>query len=197
MNDDQKRHAYEGWAIVQQMGHVTIAGYVTETQLAGFGVLSVAIPDGDRTIQQLIPASTLYSLTWVGENEARLAARRHPVEPISEWDIRTELRERIEREERESIEQRALRAAEHKQRDAATEERRRIVDILSDTRRFASRVTLEAGSETRTADLQDAANALIDTIDAHLTTHPQPARQSFGSSYTSADDEDELKDLPL
>jgi len=107
MNDE--RQPRSGWAVVEVMGHVTIAGYVTETTIAGAGVLAVAVPDGDRTVEQLISPTSLYRLTWVGEDEARLVARKHPVQVIDDWTIRQETRAQIEKEERDSIEQRVRR----------------------------------------------------------------------------------------
>lgn len=135
MSDDKQGRS--GWAVVSQMGHVTLAGFVTETTLAGFGVLSVAIPDGDRTIEKLIPPSTLYDLTWVGESEARQVARRSPVQVIDDWTIRQEVRAKIESEERESIEQRARRLVEGDIRDKSAEERQKVLDILSDAKAVA------------------------------------------------------------
>lgn len=139
--DTNERNGYKGWAIVQQMGHVTIAGYVTETMLAGHGVLSVAIPDGDRTIEKLIPPSTLYDLTWVGEAEARSVAKKHPAQVIDDWTIRQEIRERIETEEKGRIEQRAKLDAEQEYQARAREDRDRVLDILSDAKAVAKVVS--------------------------------------------------------
>lgn len=198
MNDEKK--TYAGWAIVQQMGHVKIAGYVTEARLAGFGVLSVAIPDGDRMVEKLIPPSTLYDLTWVGEEEARLVAKRHPIEPVAEWDVRQEVRERITQEERDSIERTVRRAADGEHQTQAAEERRRVIEILSDAKavaRTAAEVLPEGDFEL------EAANRLVEAIDAYARDSHQrlrgeqpPARTYSGGGYDDDRYEDDDDDGP-
>lgn len=195
MSDTNERTGFEGWAIVQQMGHVKIAGYVTEVQLAGFGVLSVAIPDGDRMVQKLIPPSTLYDLTWVGEAEARFVAKRSPIEPVSEWDIRQEARERIEQNERESIETRTRRTVEREQQDAARAERRRVLDILSDAKAVAQTVVGAVTESTlaSVSDLQAAtANRLMTDIDTYCEESHQRLRgEPQAMTYAGGVDDDD------
>jgi len=36
---------YEGWAILELMGHRRLAGYVRETELAGAGVIRLDVPE--------------------------------------------------------------------------------------------------------------------------------------------------------
>lgn len=159
----EERTPREGYAVIQQMGHVTLAGYVTETTLAGHGILSVAIPDGDRTIEKLIPPSTLYDLTWVGEEEARLVAKRHPVQVIDDWTVRQEAREQIEREERESIEKQVRRQVAIDQADGMRKERGRVLDVLSPARAVAKAVSEGCLGEEHKND----ATVLVQAIDAY------------------------------
>lgn len=66
-----------GWAIVELMGHRTLAGYVTETTLAGFGMLRIDIYPGEATepiASPMHPPSALYGLTPCTEDRARRAA---------------------------------------------------------------------------------------------------------------------------
>lgn len=185
MTDDQKPKAYEGWAIVQQMGHVTLAGYVTETQLAGFGVLSIAIPDGVRTVQQLIPPSTLYSLTWVGEEEARTAARYNKIEPVQEWTIRQEIRAKLEQDEAESIEQRIRRTVAREQQEASDRERHRTADLLN-----------QALSVAQSVETPESA-ALIQAIETYADEARPSARHHtthFVSTYHDDQDDRDPED---
>lgn len=109
MNEETK---YEGWAVLELMGHVKLAGFVTEGQLAGQGMLHLAIPDGmGGNFEQYIPPASLYRMTTVSESIARRVARQamERAFPVTEWDVRTEIREKIAAEEREDIEKRVRR----------------------------------------------------------------------------------------
>lgn len=84
--------AFEGFAIVEQMGHKTIAGYVRQVELAGVALLRVDVPDGDKPIEeacatQFIHASTLYALTPTAEAIVRKVAARTRVSPAATWGV--------------------------------------------------------------------------------------------------------------
>ncbi len=80
-----------GWAIVEQMGHKTIAGFVSEVQLAGVPMLRIDVPahdpEGDPVATQFIHASTLYALTPTAEAIVRQIAKRTRVEPAATWGL--------------------------------------------------------------------------------------------------------------
>jgi len=72
--------SFSGWAIVEQMGHKTIVGHVSEQLVAGVPLLRIDVPglDGstDPKATQFIHTSTLYALTPTTEAIARKAAAR-------------------------------------------------------------------------------------------------------------------------
>lgn len=110
MSEESK--GYAGWAVLELMGHVKLAGFVTEVQLAGFGMLHVAIPNDEGGFwEQHVPPASLYRMTTVAEPIAhRVASEAHQNGmPVSEWNVRAEIRERIEQEERETVEKRVRR----------------------------------------------------------------------------------------
>ena len=75
---------FEGWYIVEQMGHKRLAGFVQEVQIAGCGFLRVDVPDEGNTLKvsQFILPSTIYCLTPCVEAIAREVARRiNPTPP--------------------------------------------------------------------------------------------------------------------
>lgn len=62
------------WAIVEAMGHRTLAGKLTEVTIAGQPMLSVLRMDG-RT--QYLPPSSVYMITPCTPQEAAAVARRN------------------------------------------------------------------------------------------------------------------------
>lgn len=75
-------NGFTGWAIVEQLGHKTLACFVREVQLAGVPMLRLDVPDGEKPITesavatQFIHASTLYALTPTTEAVVRKASAR-------------------------------------------------------------------------------------------------------------------------
>lgn len=56
--------AFEGPAIVELLGHRTLAGFCREVEVCGARVLRIQVPlPDDRTMAHLVPASSLYALT--------------------------------------------------------------------------------------------------------------------------------------
>lgn len=84
--DEQEK--FEGWAIVELMGHRRLGGFVTETQLAGAGMLRIDIPaDDGKGITQFFPPTSLYGLTPVTEEMARAVARHNIPQPVHRWEL--------------------------------------------------------------------------------------------------------------
>ena len=192
--DTNERSGYSGFAVLEIMGHRVVAGYVEEWTIAGAGVLRVAIPDGDRTVVQFYPPSSLFAMTPVGEEEARLMAKRHPIEPVDEWTIRPATRERIETEERTRIEGNVRRLVEREQRETAAEERRRVLEILSSAKAVAR--TAAGALPDGTVEIAEA-NQLVEAIDAYCGQgrRPYPAEPRAStyvdSEYDDGDDDEE------
>ncbi len=80
---------FEGWAILELMGHRRLGGFVRETQIAGAGFLRIDIPSdgGANDITQFYPPSSLYGLTPVTEPMARAVARQNTQPPVSRWEL--------------------------------------------------------------------------------------------------------------
>jgi len=69
---------YEGWAVVELMGHRQTAGLVSEVTLAGTTLLRVdsPAPDGDAIVaSQMYGGSAIYCLTPCDEETARVVLR--------------------------------------------------------------------------------------------------------------------------
>ena len=80
---------YEGWSIMELMGHRRLAGYVTEQEIAGARMLRIDVPgEGDEVhATQFYSPSSLYCLTPVTEEVARGLARRTKPAPVQRWEL--------------------------------------------------------------------------------------------------------------
>lgn len=91
---DQDQAEFEGWAIIELMGHRRVAGYVTEREVAGARFLQVGIPTvGGETRTQLYAPQAVYCITPVAEEVARAVAVHARPLVVSAWELR-ELLER-------------------------------------------------------------------------------------------------------
>jgi hypothetical protein len=86
---------FEGWAILELMGHRRLGGYVTETELAGQGVLRLDVPrplpwqhgEGPWVATQFYSPSALYCLTPTSEDAARVVAAHSQPTPVQRWEL--------------------------------------------------------------------------------------------------------------
>lgn len=70
--------SFQGWAILELMGHRRVYGHVQEVTLAGAGFLRVDVYEGEAEaakVTQFYPPSSVYCLTPTTEAAAREAAR--------------------------------------------------------------------------------------------------------------------------
>ena len=89
MNNTAQQTAFEGWAIVEIMGHNTIAGYVSEQSIAGTAMLRVDVPANEHqpAFTKFYGGSSIYGLTPTTEEIATHAAKRLAVRPVSLWTV--------------------------------------------------------------------------------------------------------------
>lgn len=78
---------FEGWAILELMGHRRLAGWVSEVEWAGGKFLRIDVPQGDSTATQLYSPSAVYALTPTTEETARRVAQASTVAPVSRWEL--------------------------------------------------------------------------------------------------------------
>ena len=76
---------YEGWTILELMGHRRLAGYVTEAEIAGGKFIRIDVPGKDghgprsTVATQFYGASSVYCLTPTTEEIARKVAEQSQV----------------------------------------------------------------------------------------------------------------------
>jgi hypothetical protein len=87
MSDQQD--TFEGWAILELMGHRRLGGFVKEQELAGKGFIRIDIPANaeHEGITQLYNPDSLYALTPTTEEIARKIADDAPM-PVTRWELR-------------------------------------------------------------------------------------------------------------
>lgn len=87
MSDTAK--AFEGWAIVELMGHAVLAGYVTQESIAGTAMLRIDVPEveGQSAFTKYQSGGSIYGITPTTEESARTAANNIKVRPVQLWIV--------------------------------------------------------------------------------------------------------------
>lgn len=80
-------NAFEGWAIVELMGHRKLAGRVSEATVAGEPLMRLDVPAGDAFLTQYYGAKSIYCLTPADEAICRRFARAHQIEPVHAYEL--------------------------------------------------------------------------------------------------------------
>jgi hypothetical protein len=79
---------FDSWAIVELMGHVRMAGRITEEERFGVKLGRVDVPgDGDSFTTVYFSGASVYRLTPTTEEIARHVARRAQPEPVHRWEL--------------------------------------------------------------------------------------------------------------
>lgn len=82
------KEGFDSWAIVELMGHVKIAGHVTEAEVFGAKMGRVDIPNSDGGFTtQYFSGGSVYRLTPTTEDIARAVAVRNQPAPVYHWDL--------------------------------------------------------------------------------------------------------------
>lgn len=89
---EQTEEQFEGFAILELMGHRKLAGYVRSVNFAGAGMIRIDIPgaDGKDAATQFYAPGSLYALTPVSEDVARRFAKSSQPAPVTRWELPAE-----------------------------------------------------------------------------------------------------------
>lgn len=87
---DDARQGFEGWAILELMGHRRLAGRLSEATIGGGSFIRIDVPaGGDRqAATQFYAPGAVYAITPTTEDLARRVAHANRPEPVSEFEIR-------------------------------------------------------------------------------------------------------------
>lgn len=90
---------FEAWAILEIMGHVKLAGFVSEQTIAGSAFIRIDVPSAGSVegFTRFFGSSSVYSLSPVTEETARDVASRMRSTPINEYDISNALKDKWKR----------------------------------------------------------------------------------------------------
>lgn len=81
---------FREWCICELMGHVKLAGLVTEVERFGGKVARLDIYEGDAeapSATQFFGHSAIYRITPTTEKTARAFARGRVPEPVARWEL--------------------------------------------------------------------------------------------------------------
>lgn len=111
MNTETK---LEMWAIVELMGHQKIAGWCTETPIAGTNMLRVDVPETSKqpAFTRLLGSTAIYAINPVDESTAKMMAERIKAAPIDAYDAMAAI-ERLHPEVRDVIEAKRISQPSH------------------------------------------------------------------------------------
>lgn len=94
MSDPQKESAsFEGWVILELMGHRRLAGHLSEAQIGGASFVRIDVPEGEgpeNVATQFYSPSAVYCITPTTEAIARKVAATSRPEPVTAWELRPE-----------------------------------------------------------------------------------------------------------
>lgn len=84
---------FESWAIVELMGHVTLAGLVKEEEIASTKLLRIDIPEcgEDPAHTRFFGAGAIYCMTPVTEEVARAVLARNRSKPAFAYGLPRQL----------------------------------------------------------------------------------------------------------
>ncbi|HEY9678615.1 MAG TPA: hypothetical protein V6C76_11435 [Drouetiella sp.] len=87
MTQEQEQEKFDQWAIVELMGHVRMAGRVTEEPRFGTALGRIDIPTDDGFVTQYFGGSSVYRVSPCSEEVARSAAKHNKVQPVHHWEL--------------------------------------------------------------------------------------------------------------
>lgn len=79
---------FDSWAILELMGHVRMAGRVTEEERFGCKMGRIEVPgDGESFTTVYFGGGSVYRMTPTTEEVARAVAKGSQLEPVHRWEL--------------------------------------------------------------------------------------------------------------
>lgn len=89
---------FEGWAILEIMGHQRFAGHISSQTVGGQSFVRLDVPEVDEhtpAFSKLFGGSSVYCITPVSEEVARLSAEGMKRSPLNVYDLPDEARRKL------------------------------------------------------------------------------------------------------
>src|SRR6185295_17411712 len=86
-DEERNGRGFEGFAILELMGHRRIAGYVSQVEQFGTAMLRIDIPGRERQTTQFYSGSSIYCLTPTTEDIATAIALKCQPEPVHQYEL--------------------------------------------------------------------------------------------------------------
>jgi hypothetical protein len=81
---------FDSWCILELLGHVRMAGRVTEEEWFGSKMGRIDVPDGPGFVTVYFTANSVYRLTPTTEAVARAVAKGSRPQPVYRWELPAE-----------------------------------------------------------------------------------------------------------
>lgn len=78
---------FEGWAILELMGHRRLAGKVSEVTIAGTPFIRIDVMRLESEATQFYSGAAVYCITPTSEETARQVAELSAVAPVQRWEL--------------------------------------------------------------------------------------------------------------
>ena len=86
------QNSLESWAVVELLGHVRLAGRISEEERFGSKMGRIDVPQNDGSFcTQYFGGGSVYRISPCTEEVARAVAKRSQPEPAYAWDVRRAL----------------------------------------------------------------------------------------------------------
>jgi hypothetical protein len=81
--------SFKSWCIVELMGHVTLAGFVRETEIGGGKLFQIEVPasNGAQAFTSFFGSSSVYKMTPVDEATVTAICSRKAQQPFTSWEL--------------------------------------------------------------------------------------------------------------
>lgn len=89
---------FDLWCMVELFGHQRIAGRCTEQNVAGTNMLRVDVPEtkSQPAFTRFLSSGAIYAINPVSEEIARHLAENFELSPVSIWDVRKIIENRVQ-----------------------------------------------------------------------------------------------------
>lgn len=113
-----------GWCVVELMGHVTLAGHVSEQEVGGTALLRIDVPgtEAGPAFTKMVGTSAIYGITPVDEETVRTICEEESQRPFASWALQDAFRKYYQKrleQERPMIEDDVRRRLAHQESEDA------------------------------------------------------------------------------